>query len=539
MKYLFYNILFLHLLIYISNNINEWNFIEASYNLLNTSNNYKYTYTIYNNKVSNYEVILTKNIYKDGTSIKDENILEIINTNNIDEKYSDNVDWEDIDNIIFYNNILHICPKGNFHPFYYSNKNLNKHNIYNFPEDITSWDLKCFINDALLIAIYTGNNFLYAYNPDLEGWTKISLDFILNDLLWKQIKISDDYNYLLPGFTIFEDGSISLSKLNFLIDFSIGLGIESYNNLTQGLSKTFSYFNDNNKFYFLSYDSDKILSGYYYDEHGISIDNIANIKPNINSVLDLDGKLQEIKSIKETRYAFYKMEYNSLTYFGIFDIITNQILFNTKESINKFIPLSKYSMLAITDNSAYEICVISVNNKCLEKCDNDDIIINPEGKNYCKCPNLYFVPDYKCIDSCDINIYVNNSNKCGLCKHLGGNKKYKLINTKGCLEEKPNNTIFYDEDSLLLTCDNNYHLENETCIINSKGEKEEKEEEEVEEEDIDYIVWIFIVLVTAIFGLVSFFIFKKLWSKNFKNEKDLLIQIDTDFEPKDSTINSN
>ena len=518
---------------------------------MNESNNYRYSYVVYNKEVSNYELTLTKTIYKGGSIIKDENNLDIINKNNNNEKFSISVDWEDINNIFFYNNILHICPKGEFHPYYYNNQTLNMHSMYNFPTEVSSWDLKCFIYDGLFIAIYSGNDFLYSYNMDLNGWTKINIDFELNDLLWNKISISDDTTYQLPGLTVSEDNTLALSKLNFLIDFSVGLGIESYKNLTKGLQSSFlSYFDENNHFYFLSYDNYQILSGYYNGITEITVDNIEYINPVINTDFDLEHNIiQYINSIKGSRYSFYEIDINSELYYGIFDIITNQILFNTKEEIKKYIPISKYSMLAITDNSAYEICIISVDGKCIEKCDNDEIIINTKGKNYCKCPKYYFIPTYKCIDICDLNFYIDVDNQCGLCKDLGGNKIYKLINTTRCLEEIPDNAIFYDEDSLLLTCDENSYLENETCIPYSHEEEEEEEEEEEgenidnkddeieEEEELDLIVLIFISSVSFVFIIISFIICKKLWGKNIKNEDDLLNQIDTDFEPKISSIN--
>ena len=554
MKYFFDNVIFFILFFFVEANFPEWNFENATFNLLNETNNYRYSYIIYNKDVSNYELTLRKTIYKEGSVIKDENNLDITNKNNNNEKFSISIDWEDINNIFFYNNILHICPKGTFHPYYYDNKTLNTHSMYNFPTDVSSWDLKCFIYDDLLIAIYSGNDFLYSYNPDLNGWTKINIDFNLNDLLWNKLAIIDDTNYQLPGLTISQDNTLSLSKLNFLLDFSIGLGIESYKNITKGLQSNFiSYFDENSHFYFFFYDNDKILSGYYIDATEITVDNIENINPVINIDFDLEqNSVQYIKVIKDSRYLFYEIDINSKIYYGIFDIITNQILFNTNEVIKKYIPFSKYSMLAITDNSAYEICIISVDGKCIEKCDNDDIIINTKGKNYCKCPKYYFIPSYKCIDTCDLNFYINVDNQCGLCKDLGGNKIYKLINTTGCLEEIPDNTIFYDEDSFLLTCDENSYLENETCVPYSHEEEEEEEKEkenkegendddksdEIEvEEDIDFIVWIFIASVSVVFIIISFIICKKLWSKSSKIEDDLLNQIDTDFEPKNSAIN--
>ena len=337
MKYFFDNIIIFFLLFFFVETIfPEWNFENASFNLLNETNNYRYSYIIYNKDISNYELTLSKTIYKEGSVIKDENNLDIINKNNNNEKFSVNVDWEDINNIIFYNNILHICPKGSFLPYYYDNKTLNIHSIYNFPTDVSSWDLKCFIYDDLLIAIYSGNDFLYSYNPDLNGWTKINIDFELNDLLWNKISIIDDNNYQLPGLTISQDNTLALSKLNFLLDFSIGLGIESYKNITKGLQSNFlSYFDENSYFYFLSYDNEKILSGYYNEVKEITVDNIENINPVINTDFDLEqNNIQNIKVIKDSRYSYYEIDiilgFNELFflilfYMNIFNILIDKI----------------------------------------------------------------------------------------------------------------------------------------------------------------------------------------------------------------------
>ena len=116
MKYFFDNVIFFILFFFVGTIFPEWNFENASFNLLNETNNYRYSYIIYNKDVSNYELTLRKTIYKEGSVIKDENNLDITNKNNNNEKFSFNVDWEDINNITFYNNILHICPKGSFLP---------------------------------------------------------------------------------------------------------------------------------------------------------------------------------------------------------------------------------------------------------------------------------------------------------------------------------------------------------------------------------------------------------------------------------------
>ena len=56
-----------------------------------------------------------------------------------------------------------------------------------------------------------------------------------------------------------------------------------------------------------------------------------------------------------------------------------------------------------------------------------------------------------CIDEslCDLNIYDKNNTHCGLCKELYPNTPYKLLNTSGCLNFIPNNSIQYNSNSYL------------------------------------------------------------------------------------------
>ena len=536
--------IFFHLVIDVLNLPQEWNFKNASYDLLNQENNYKHSYVIYKANISNYDISLAKTISKNGNEIKDINNLEIIEKSN-NNKYSFEVDWEDINNIIYYDNILHICPQGKFHPFYFDDesKELTNHKMYNFNDNANVWELKCNLYNDLFIAVYSHNNFLYAYNTYIKGWNQINFYFTLYDLMWTNVKNNGNL-YEIPGLALINTNNIALIKLYFIIDFSIGF--EADLNIVKQLciskNNIRAYFGKNNDFYFLVNDKDdSLLSsvGYYKDTTLISPDNISNIKVIVNVFSNFGdkAKIQTFEFIKGTRYAYYQINNNNKNYYGIFDILTNQILFNTNEQITKFIPYSKFSILAITKTSAYEICILSIDDTCVEKCDNDNIVLNPEGKNYCECPKLYFKPSYKCIDNCDTNFYIKEESKyCGLCKDLGGNKIYKLINTEGCLEEKPNNTIFYDEEKLLLTCDDKSHLENETCIINSKEEESKKIENEKEDE-VDVMILIFIGFIVLVFIILSIIIFVKLYGKKMKNEDDLLNQVDTDFEPKNSSIN--
>ena len=89
--------------------------------------------------------------------------------------------------------------------------------------------------------------------------------------------------------------------------------------------------------------------------------------------------------IRNTKYAYYEINLNEIIYHGIIDITLNKILFNTNENITELKLFSKYSFLAITKSSAYEICVFAKSNgKCVDKYRPGQILeLCPEYGNYC------------------------------------------------------------------------------------------------------------------------------------------------------------
>ena len=96
-------------------------------------------------------------------------------------------------------------------------------------------------------------------------------------------------------------------------------------------------------------------------------------------------------------------------------------------------------------------------NKCQANCDAGKIKLMPEG--YCIKS-----------ESCDLNIYELNSDstECGLCKYINSNSdaQYKFINTRGCISitSLPTNAEYYNENSKLLQCKTNHHLDNGECV---------------------------------------------------------------------------
>ena len=213
--------------------------------------------------------------------------------------------------------------------------------------------------------------------------------------------------------------------------------------------------------------------------------------------------------IRNTRFVIYEVsdEKNAI-YRGIIDIEINQIIFSTNENFIKFQPLKNYTILALTENNAYEICLIKDNDNCIERCPSGKrfVLNNIEG-NHCGpmiCMNYTFKPNNICIDYCNNTFYSFNEDKyCGLCKDLDQKKPFKILNHEECLEKVPSNTYFFNEKYKLLdycpdTCtrctnlvnctkcidgfvlENNKCIKDESCYKNCELCSEHSEEENIQ-----------------------------------------------------------
>ena len=182
------------------------------------------------------------------------------------------------------------------------------------------------------------------------------------------------------------------------------------------------------------------------------------------------------------KYIYYTLvnTQTNTTYHGIYDIKLNKIMFNTNESINKFIPYSEDSMLAITDKTAYRICAIQdASGSCTEECSSDQYLLFDIDGNKCKdiqtlcdADKFLLIPENICIDYCDTNIYIIKDNQCGLCQDFDSTKPYRIIGSSECLHDYPDNTLLYNSKIGygLFTCQENYHLYNNSCTLNCLNE---------------------------------------------------------------------
>ena len=480
-----------------------WDLKSSSISLVSTLSP-SINITIYNESSNNMKVTLIKNIKKESDHIIIKNYISVLG-----KEFIETI-WEDIDSIYYINNKYYICPKGkNFLNEYINNRFEEIRPVSNYDNEHNNWDLKCFFQSErnwffqiFLNSIdkhyygyyfnkpYSWHYIIYNKNNQQEE-RKSLLDF-----LWtiKSIKKYDAYSNNMVALIIV-NSNIYLYNFNTVMSEDTSYNENSYNQLiSEKFEYTNAYFNNNTKkFYWMTYNSIKDYKGGYSTD---TID-VDNPKSNINIInyttSPFDGifnnaKINKMEMIRDSKYAYYEIQDNENSnniYRGIVDIELNKVIFNTNENIKTFQPLGNYSMLVITDdNSAYQLCAIKANNKCIESCPvNTKLIIDNENGNYCKCDGYIHIPDYICDKSCDVSIYGLNENKeCGFCKYLYTDKPYKIIYEEGCLKEKPPNTFYVNETINLLqycnspcfectsldnckSCENGYYLkDNNNCV---------------------------------------------------------------------------
>lgn len=248
----------------------------------------------------------------------------------------------------------------------------------------------------------------------------------------------------------------------------------NYRKLTVLKSHYISSFQKYNyNFYWINYNNVSDFEiGCHSDREQITTDNFNNIKINIfeNSPLIFfeNMTIVELNFIFAMYFAYYKLKDDKgKFYHGIIETRKNRVIFHTDEEILKYIPYSDYAMLAITNKSAYKICVTRDEEDC-KICEESQLMLDSSKYNFCGniCNSKYIlIPHNICTDICDESIFSINDNKCGLCKDFGDGNEYKFYNQSGCVKEKPENSIYVNEDLKIIDCDNNYKYENGKCIL--------------------------------------------------------------------------
>ena len=470
-------LLFLNLLLSIISILPNWN-LEYSSRITLDSNTNTYTYTACQKEMYNLNAKLNKTIKRteEGT-ITHENRLYI---NNVDYGL---VPFEQIESLYDVNNNKILCPMGKFDTFKINSNNLEQ--INNNIDKLDNWDIKCYYHST--------TNFLVFYFNNWENQGFILRDGTYHKYQYLQLH-RELYDFKLSNSNV--DSNLNGGKypicalinwnnhINFFgTEFTFPYNSELYRSpdISKELipikaysqakfnpfSNDFYYFTYNNAYDFSSGYSIRTVSGTNY--YNTDVD----VKNNFTTPFEFvdNVKIEEMKFLLYTNYAYYTIQ-NLKTgkkYHGILEVRSNRIMFNTNEDIDVFIPYSTYSMLAITKDKAYEICIIKDSNgNCISQCPSgQSIILDIDGnkcETNCESDQYHIIPENVCSYECDTSIYIIKGNICGLCRDVESTNKYKLVNGTECINEQPENSYIFNADLFLCICNNGYIANGAICI---------------------------------------------------------------------------
>ena len=473
------NILILLITIQISNSLTPiYNFLNSAQDLLKTKSTY--SYTLFHNIWDKNQIFLTKRITKTGGSIIEKNYIKINNETEME------TNWENIESFYSFDGIIYICPSGKN----YLTKYYNGSFIPLIPKDniVNDWDLKCFYqsNGHWIFTFHLNLNHpgkLFGYKIEKNEFKNLeSIKNGIFDFIWNNYPLNINY-YNLIGLLM--DGPyISLHLIQVKIEENNINGIEGpLIKLDKKLDYLRANFSGDNYLYWFSYNKSNLISG-FSNEHIYYMDNLSNLTFKLNHFLPFeffgDYEIKNVNFVKRTQFIYYEIDewikQDKITHFGIIDIRKNLVLFDTIEKIKDIKYHSSNSLLIITDNSAYKLCIFAKDkyNNCIDKCPlNTYLILDTEKFNYCGnqkenyCNNYIIKPNNVCVKSCNNNLFYIENQNCILCKDLNINKPYKVYNENICLENKPENTFILNEKlKILKFCDNSC----KTCLEEKKNE---------------------------------------------------------------------
>ena len=472
--------IFINLIFFTLSVLPNWNLEKSSINLL-PSNVNSWEYTITHRQMYDLEALLKKKITRsdDGT-ITHKNTLTIGTVNkgdvsfeNIESFYKKSDDGRQL-----------LCPMGSYDP-------INLDDMKEIPNNIDKnqkWNLKCYNhNQGYFFTYYLNNgenqvydlllNKSYIWYQHLQLHREI-YDFKLVNMVNNVAKESYPMCALIKW-----DNKIQFLGTAYKISNKNDVGRATDINQTLIEAKTYSkgcFKNNTNDFFYITYnDISDFSSGYstktvsgeaYYDNNVEVANNYSSPFEFVDEVV-----IEDIDFLLLSKYVYYTLsnEITGKTYHGVFDVTTHQIVFNTDEDIDVFIPYSEYSMLAITKETAYEVCFIKdeLNNKCISECSaSTKLVLDVDGnkckENSCEENQYLIIPEGVCSEKCDTSIYIEKDKTCGLCRDIDSSKKYKIVNSSECLSAKPDNTEYYKKELYLLVCKRGYKLESNQCVTN-------------------------------------------------------------------------
>ena len=473
--------------------IPEWNLDKAGEELLSSSNN-EYSYINIERLKDGIYLKMTRKIKRENNMINYSN--ELYMSYDLGHIIQKEVPFDFVESYYLINDNYIVCPKGPYHPYNF-NKGENLSVTGFEKKGIKDWDLKCYKHENngvtffLVFYLMNGNNHLFFTKYGEYSWGYIG-DNLATELY--DYKLEYAY-YYIPEKTreyaimpLLKNGN-NLSLIGKVLvlkdDYKNQFTPEESQTVNISTIKTYTqayYSNYTNSFYFITYDdiynftsgyvisdsNDKTINNFYWAKN-IIVNNLSTPF----EFIDKEMEIEEMNIMLYNRFVYYKIKdkNNGIIYHGVLDLIRNEIVFNTNETINYFIPFSNVSILAITQTNAYKICIYKKNGECVEEC-SEGYKFDVDG-NTCsdssKCTDnkITFIPSGICINSCDERYYYydKGSQQCGLCKDFNiSGDSYKLVNGTDCRKFDESSMEYFNEDLKLIKCKNNFILKDNDCL---------------------------------------------------------------------------
>ena len=407
-------LILLNLFVSIISVLPNWDLEKSSKKLLTGDT---YTYTITHREMYGLIAKLEKTITRsDSGTITHSNKLCI------DESSCSTVTFENIESFYkFGESRKLLCPMGKFDPINLDGNNQIENTALEFDRTKNNWDLKCYNhNSGYFLTFYFNNGEDQVFELTNENkyfkYTNFQLHRILFDFKLQNYFYNNWQGYPMVALISWR-GYIQLLATVFRFnDKSRETDINK--ELIPIKAHSQAYFsNSSNDFYYFTYNNvSDFSSGYSTSTFGsidYTVDNIA-VSNNFTTPFEFlnQVEIKEMNFILYTKYAYYSI-YDTVTektYHGIIDVKLNKVIFNTDEDIDVFIPYSSYSMLAITKETAYEVCIIKDSSgNCISTCTSGKIIEDVNGnkcEEACKTGEYLIVPEGVCTSKCDSSIYI-------------------------------------------------------------------------------------------------------------------------------------
>ena len=467
-------LIFTYLIFYSIGVLPNWNIEKSSINLL-TSDSYNYIIT--HRVMYDLEAKLEKYIIRlDNGTITHYNQLYI---NGV---YKGKVSFENIETFYLINGRKLLCPMGKFHPINLDNMEEIENNDF---DGSKNWDLKCFSHNSgyfFVVYLMNGENQVYDLKSDNQYIKYQHFQFhreMYDFLLVNKESGNELNNYPICALVNWDNYIKFVASKLQLTSVNHGRSRDLRKNLTELKNYSEGCFDNNtNDFFYISYDNISDFSSGFsistvtdYDYYTVEPVEVLNNYSTPFEFMD-DVDIKEMKFMLNSKYVYYSIynTKNGKTYHGILDVKLNKVIFNTDENFDLFIPYSKNSMIAITKETAYRICLIkdiNDNNNCIDECDSNNIIYDVDGNKCginCDEGKYLIVPEGICSSECNSLIYITRGTYCGLCRDLESDNKYKILNGTECLSDIPEGAEIYNSNLFLLSCKKGYILNENICV---------------------------------------------------------------------------